>query len=163
MLSAALSASCTTLLRVSRLSTWASELSRKQRRIGTRASGPTLFKAASRRRRPRSADCICANTLRRTFASRISVGFQTWHRSLIALDTGASLAVLPSPGSDGRARLRPRRLHRAHLARASGWATSFSLPARVSIPPASPAELPSQTAAECSSVAFARRDQLRLL
>ena len=37
-----------------------------------RRSGPELPL-----RRPRSADCICANTLRRTFASRISFGFQT--------------------------------------------------------------------------------------
>src|SRR5208282_4525157 len=84
-------------------------------------------------------------------------------RSSIARDTGASLAVLPSPGSDGRARLRPRCLHLAHLARAWGWTTRFSFPGRVSIPPASPAELPSQTAAECSSVAFARQDQPMLL
>jgi hypothetical protein len=31
--------------------------------VGTTASIPTLFKAASRRRKPRSADCICAKTL----------------------------------------------------------------------------------------------------
>ena len=77
LISAARSTSSTTLLRVSRLSTWASELSRKEWRIGTRVSGPTLFKAASSRRKPRSAACICANTFRRTSASRISVGVQT--------------------------------------------------------------------------------------
>ena len=77
LISAARSTSSTTLLRVSRLSTWASELSRKEWRIGTRVSDPTLFKAASSRRKPRSAACICANTFRRTSASRISVGVQT--------------------------------------------------------------------------------------
>src|SRR5208337_1199632 len=66
-------------------------------------------------------------------------------RSSIARDTDASLAVLPSPESDGRARLHPPHLHLSYLARASGWTTRFSFPGRVSIPPASPAELPSQT------------------
>jgi hypothetical protein len=52
------------------------ELSPKARRIGARVSGPTLLKAASNRRKPRSADCIRSNTFRRTSASRISLGSQ---------------------------------------------------------------------------------------
>lgn len=45
--------------------------------MGARVPGSTLFKAASRRRKPRSAACICSKTFRRTSASRISVGFHT--------------------------------------------------------------------------------------
>jgi hypothetical protein len=77
---AASSAAKTTFFRLSRQSSCSIELSCKERSVGTTASGPTLFKAASSRRKPRSADCICVKTLLSTSASRISDGFQTLAR-----------------------------------------------------------------------------------
>ena len=50
------------------------------RSIGVSGSGPTLSNAASSRRNPRSAACMCANTCCWIPGSRISFGFHTLAR-----------------------------------------------------------------------------------
>jgi len=113
--------------------------SRKERRIGTTTSGPTLFESSLQAPQARSADCICANNLAQNISrSRISFGFQLLPRSSIAAGTGASLAVLPSHVSDGRSSFASSALI-APLRGASGYDDAlFRFPGRVLNPSRQP-------------------------
>jgi len=92
VLSATRSTSSTTFLRVSRLSTRLSELSRKERRMGTKSLGPSVSKAASSRRKPRSADCICANPCAERLRHESLLDSRLSLPSSIARDTSRHLA-----------------------------------------------------------------------
>src|SRR5579862_541338 len=90
-----------------------------------------------------------------------------WRYASAGPGTFAFPTVLPLPRCGSRVRLRLHRLPFVPVTPLLGRTmcrTTYCLPGDwVSIPPASPAELPSRTVWECSSVAFARRDQPMLL